>query len=375
MDAVSQATRELVFTLDGKGCFTHVNEAAREFYGYSPKRLIGRAFTEFVAPDFAEQDRQFLQSLKRSRECVHHETVHQHRYGTRLHLAISAIGHGDGATGTARDVTHLRDLEQRLVRTERMHAVGALAGGVAHDFKNLLTVIKGQAEIAQRDPGPNTARRLSTILETAERGRAMVEELLVFARKQNQRHEVLDLVDVVKGMEDLLRRLLRYGTRLKLRLARKPVYVRADRGKLEQILMNLVINAQDASHDGGSIAIRVAYGKLGVQKTQELGIEPGKWAVLQVVDRGEGMDAETQSQVFEPFYTTKEEGKGTGLGLATVQGIVHQYGGAVAIRSVPGRGTRMSVLLPLVQRGDTPPDDETTDSNPTALKHRRDAKA
>ncbi len=375
MDAVSQATRELVFTLDGDGRFTYVNEAAREFYGYSPKRLLGRAFTEFVAPDFAEQDRHFLQSLQQSRECVHHETVHQHRYGTRRHLAIAAIGHRNGATGTARDVTHVHDLQQRLVRTERMHAVGALAGGVAHDFKNLLTVIKGQAEIAKRDRGANIARRLGTILETAERGRAMVEELLVFARKQNQRHEVLDLVEVVKGMEDMLGRLLRDGIELKRRFPRKPVYVRADRSKLEQILMNLVINAQDASRENGSIAIRVAYGKLGVQKTKELGIEPGKWAVLQVIDRGEGMDAEIQSQVFEPFYTTKEEGKGTGLGLATVQGIVHQYGGAVAIRSVPGRGTRMSVLLPLVQSGETPPDDETTDSNPTVLKHRRDTNA
>ena len=375
MDAVALATREFVFSLDGDGRFTYVNEAAREIYGISPKRLLGRAFTEFVAADFAEQDRQFLQRLRGARECLHHETVHQHKDGTLRHLAIAAVGHGKRATGTARDVTHVRDLEQRLVRTERMHAVGALAGGVAHDFKNLLTVIQGQAEIARKGVGPDVARRMDSILDTAERGRRMVEELLVFARKQNQRHEVLDMVEVVRGMEELLRRLLRKGIKLKAKLAGKPVYVRADRGKLEQILMNLVVNAQDASPDGKTIIVRVACGKLGAHKTKRLGIEPGKWAVLQVIDRGEGMDKDVQAQVFEPFYTTKEEGKGTGLGLATVQGVVHQYGGAVAVRSVPGRGTRMSVLLPLVQGGHATLSDETTDCELSEPKYRRGTKA
>jgi signal transduction histidine kinase len=248
-----------------------------------------------------------------------------------------------------------------------MHAVGALAGGVAHDFKNLLTVVCGQAEFAAKECPPEVARRMATILDTAERGRSMVEELLVFARKQNQRHEILELGEAVRGVEDMLRRLLREDMTLELRLPRRDVFVRADRGKIEQIIMNLIVNAQDASPAGGRVAVRVASGRLGIDRTEKLGIEPGQWAVLQVIDHGVGMDEEVLSQVFEPFYTTKGEGKGTGLGLATVQGIVHQYGGTIAVRSVPGRGTRMTVLLPLVQRGGRF-DDETTDSSLEATK-------
>jgi len=360
--AIARVSRDLVWSIDRDGRWSFLGEAAADIYGIAAEEMLGRPFMEFAASDRAEQDLAFVQQVVAANECIDYETVHETSDGRRIRLAFSAVGHAGGALGTATDVTHLRDVESRLVKTERMQAVGALAGGVAHDFKNLLTVVCGQAEIAKRGASEKLVKRLDAILDAADRGRGLLEELLVFARKENQRQEVIDLNEVASGMEDVLQRLIGDDIRLISRLCHEPVYVRADRSKIEQILMNLVVNARDASPSQGMVTVRIDAGHLKEPKTTELGIEPGRWAVLQVIDRGEGMTDEVRSQIFEPFYTTKALRQGTGIGLATVSGIAKQYHGTVVARSAPGRGARMSVLLPLVPPEDHPLTEETTDS-------------
>lgn len=360
--AIARVSRDLVWSIDSEGRWSFLGEAARDIYGIPAAEMLGRPFTEFAASDHAEQDLAFVENAVAARECVDYETVHETSDHRRVRLAFSAVGHAGGALGTATDITHLRDVESRLVKTERMQAIGALAGGVAHDFKNLLTVVCGQAEIAKRGASEELARRLNAILDAADRGRGMLEELLVFARKENQRQDVIDLNEVVTGMEGVLQRLIGDEIGLVSRLCHQPVYVRADRSKIEQILMNLVVNARDASPAQSLVTVRIDAGRLKEPKTTELGIEPGRWAILQVIDRGEGMTDQVCSQVFEPFYTTKPPRQGTGIGLATVSGIAKQYHGTVVARSAPGRGARMSVLLPLVPEEDHPVTDETTDS-------------
>jgi CheY-like chemotaxis protein len=230
-----------------------------------------------------------------------------------------------------------------------MEAIGRLAGGVAHDFNNLLTVITGYSELLLTSGGVNdfTRSALEEIKKAAERGGSLTRQLLIFSRKQKLLPKSVNLNELVANMEKMLVRLI--GENISLVSVPQPDLglVRADVGQFEQVLMNLVVNARDAMPEGGKLTIETSNVNLN---TSQVDLTPGPHVLLAVTDTGVGMDPETQTHIFEPFYTTKEAGKGTGLGLATVYGIVKQCGGAISVYSEPGRGTTFRIYLPRVDQ-------------------------
>ncbi len=271
---------------------------------------------------------------------------------------IDAKGRVTGAVVAFRDIRNrrlaedaLRKAEEHLRQSQKMEAIGRLAGGVAHDFNNLLTVINGYSEILLRKSSLDDATR--TIIEqingAGERAASLTRQLLAFGRKQVLELKILDLNALVEGLEEMLRRLLGEDLDLAVTYGQGLGHVEADPGQIEQVIMNLAINARDAMPEGGKLLIETGNVDLDetIKKTRPE-IEPGRYAQLAVSDTGSGMDEATMDHLFEPFFTTKEIGKGTGLGLATVYGIVKQSGGFIYVYSEPGHGTTFKIYLPVV---------------------------
>jgi PAS domain S-box-containing protein len=264
-----------------------------------------------------------------------------------------AQGRPSSMIGTVQDITDRRRLEEQLLQSQKMEAIGRLAGGVAHDFNNLLTAIIGYADLlARRVKGtPRLEHNVAEILEAAERAAGLTRQLLAFSRKQVLQPRVLSLNAAVADIESMLRRVIGEDVQLVTALAEGLGRVRADPTQLEQVILNLAVNARDAMPDGGRLTL----------ETANVEMDGGRYVALAVTDSGVGMDAETRSRVFEPFFTTKEPGKGTGLGLAMVYGIVAQSGGSIRVHSEPGRGTTFKVFLPRV---DDPPTDPPRSERP-----------
>lgn len=256
-----------------------------------------------------------------------------------------------------RRVADERDnLSDQLREAQKMESIGRLAAGVAHDFNNLLAPILGYAEMLLDDMTPASPHReeLQQIRLAAERARDLTRQLLAIGRKQILALKPVDMRTVIGGFEKLLRRTVRADIRIEPRLPESLSLVRADAGQMEQVLMNLAINAQDAMPDGGTLTLGVADVTLGPARAAELGdAAPGEYVALSVSDTGTGMDQATLARICEPFFTTKERGKGTGLGLSTVYGIVKQHGGHLAITSAPGRGSAFTIYLPRLDDTDT----------------------
>ena len=251
-----------------------------------------------------------------------------------------------------RDVTERKQLEEQLRHAQKMEAVGKLAGGIAHDFNNLLMAILGNCDLMDLHLGEQSSvlPYVGQIRKAGLRAADLTRQLLAFSRKQVIRTQVLDLNAAVKETEMLLHRLIGEDVQLRSELAEEPVRVRADRGQLEQVIVNLVTNARDAMPHGGQVQIETrlvefADDTIGLQE----GLRAGRYAMLAVTDTGMGMDDAVVRRVFDPFFTTKPVGQGTGLGLSTVYGIVKQSGGEISIYSVPGRGTAVKVYLPVTR--------------------------
>jgi len=260
----------------------------------------------------------------------------------------------DGWVLVLRDVTQEREIQQRMRQQDRLAVIGQLAGGIAHDFNNILTTIMGYTRFALDELVPGDAIRadLVEVSKAADRAAALTRQLLAFSRKQLLQAEVLDLNVAIANVETMLRRLI--GENIELNTALSPDLgrVMADPGQIEQVIMNLAVNARDAMPDGGRLTLETDNAVLGETYARErLEVEPRAYVMLAVSDTGIGMDDETKSHLFEPFFTTKEVGKGTGLGLATVYGIVKQSEGGIDVHSEPGVGTTFKVYLPRVGEG------------------------
>jgi nitrogen-specific signal transduction histidine kinase/CheY-like chemotaxis protein len=251
----------------------------------------------------------------------------------------------------ATDVTERRQLENQLRQAHKMEAVGQLAGGIAHDFNNLLTVILGYSDVVlnKLSADHRLCEEVHEIRKAGERAAALTGQLLAFSRMQVLLPQVIDLNEVVTHVYKMLRRLI--GEDIDLRTVCAPATgrVKADQGQLEQVLMNLAVNARDAMPEGGVLTIGTRNAEVDASYAREhVPMEPGSYVMLSVSDTGTGMDAKTKGRIFEPFFTTKEKGKGTGLGLATVYGIVKQSGGFIWASSEPGHGTSFEIYLPRV---------------------------
>jgi two-component system, cell cycle sensor histidine kinase and response regulator CckA len=246
------------------------------------------------------------------------------------------------------DLSERMELEEQLRHSQRMEAVGQLAGGVAHDFNNLLTIIAGRTRFALRELGPDDGRLRSDLEEiavAAERAAELTHQLLAYSRRQVLQPRVIDLNAVVAEMERMLGRLIGEHIQIELDLEPELGHVRADRGQLEQVIANLAVNARDAMEAGGRLEIRTA----NVELDEPDAASHGPHVMLSVRDTGRGMDEAVRSRVFEPFFTTKDPGKGTGLGLSTVYGIIAQSGGHITVESEPGSGAAFVVYLPLAE--------------------------
>jgi PAS domain S-box-containing protein len=273
------------------------------------------------------------------------------------------------AAGIALDITERHALEEQYRQAQKMEAVGRLAGGVAHDFNNLLTAILGFSEMTLDELGANhpSRRDVEGIIEAGKLATLLTQQLLALSRPNVHRPTVLEIGDVVASMESMLKRVL--GENIRVRIVRQaaPSTVRIDAGQLQQIILNLAVNARDAMASGGSLTIETRTVQLAEGDTGD-GMAPGAYVLLAVTDTGHGIDAETRARIFEPFFTTKPPGRGTGLGLPTVFGIVKQAGGNLTVASAPGQGATFGVHLPLVARETS--GEAASDTDRTALDGR-----
>jgi two-component system cell cycle sensor histidine kinase/response regulator CckA len=337
-----------------QGRVLEANQAMAEMLGYELPEVIGRHALEFTAPE----SRAFVLRNIRSGYEKPYESVGLRKDGRTFPVevqgkAIPYRGRLARVTIT-RDLTERKRLEEELRQAHKMEAVGRLAGGIAHDFNNLLTVIGGYSELLLRrfDPADPAHQQAEAIMTAANHAAALTRQLLAFSRRQVLQPKVLDLNAVVTTMSRMLRRLI--GEDIELVTALDPALgrVKADPGQLEQVLLNLAVNARDAMPQGGRLTLETANMELDeADGRPHVGVAPGRYVRLLVRDTGIGMDAATASHLFEPFFTTKELGQGTGLGLATVYGIVRQSGGHITVASTPGRGTTFTTYLPRLEEG------------------------
>jgi two-component system, cell cycle sensor histidine kinase and response regulator CckA len=330
------------------------NAAATALYGFTAAEFQSMTLADIQG---AEEARRFSEWCRQPE----HPTITSWRHCTKsgrlidIEMAVHEIGYGGRQAQLAIlvDISGRRDLEDQLRQAQKMEAVGMLAGGVAHDFNNLLTIINGYSQLILNHLGPGDANRqfVEQIMKAGERAAALTRQLLAFSRRQVLQPKVLDLNRLVTGLSIMLQRLIGEDVDLRLELGPDLGRVSADPSQIEQVLMNLVVNARDAMPQGGAVTIETANVTLdGLYAGRHIAVKPGAYVLLAVSDNGSGMDAGTQARLFEPFFTTKGAGRGTGLGLSTVFGIVKQSGGSVEVVSQPGQGSSFKVYLPRIDQ-------------------------
>jgi PAS domain S-box-containing protein len=347
-----------IYVKDTQSRFVLVNMATVQYLQASdPEQVLGKTDIEFFPPEwvaqFAADEQAIIQSgqalVNKEERGIDRETGTEAWSLTTKVPVRDAHGQITGLVGINRDITGRKRLEAQFLHAQKMEGIGRLAGGVAHDFNNLLTAITGYAELARDglDPADPLYGDIQAILQAANRAASLTYQLLVFARKQVLEQQVLELNQLVLNLEKLLRRLIGEDIEL-VTLTESDLWpVKADANQIEQVLLNLAINARDAMPTGGKLTIETANVLLDAAYAQQhLGVTAGPYVMLAVSDTGVGMQPEVQAQVFEPFFTTKEVGKGSGLGLATCYGIVKQHGGHIAVYSEVAHGTTFKIYLP-----------------------------
>ena len=351
-----------IVALDRDGRVSLWNSAATRLFGWSAQEVLGRPLPTIPEDRRAEFDEGWAQS--RAGRDVIYETQRQRKDGSLADVLLSSAPifdpHGQlmGTVAIFVDITERKQLEEQLRQAVKMEGIGRLAGGIAHDFNNLLTVIGGRSYIllSQLPAGHPMRRDLLLIQQTGDRAAALTRQLLAFSRKQTLAPTVIDLNEIVAGMRTLLERVLGEDVNLIMDLDPSLASVTADPGQIEQVILNMAVNARDAMPKGGQLMLETRQVEVGpANLRQQVELAPGPYEVLSIRDTGVGMDATTVTRVFEPFFTTKAVGKGTGLGLATSYGIIKQSGGHITVHSEPGGGTTFQIYLPRTETFESPP--------------------
>jgi two-component system cell cycle sensor histidine kinase/response regulator CckA len=354
--ALEAAANAIVIT-DAKGTILWVNQAFTSLTGYAREESIGQTTRMLKS---CEHDHHFYENLWstiRSGQVWRGEIKNRKKDGSLYNeeMTITPVSPASGEItnfiAIKQDVTDKKKLEAQYRHAQKMEAVGRLAGGIAHDFNNVLSVIIGYSSLSleKLQPAHAVAGHLLNIKSAADRAASLVKQLLTFSRQQVVYPRIIDLNALVKNTQDMLRRLVGEDVSITVKDTTPLGTIKADVGQLEQVLMNLVVNARDAIVDGGQIIIETRNVDLDESyQTEHEPVKPGRYVMLSVSDTGCGMDEKTKARIFEPFYTTKEPGRGTGLGLATVYGIVKQSGGYIWVYSEPGQGATFKLYFPRV---------------------------
>jgi PAS domain S-box-containing protein len=350
--AILDTVPDAILSIDDRGIIQHANAATTRLFGYEEAELVGRNVRMLMPPPHCEEHDGYLVRYRRTGEARiigrGREVEGRRKDGSvfpiRLTVGEALFDHARMFTGILHDDSEVRELQQQLLQSQKMEAVGTLASGVAHDFNNLLTSIRGSSEILidHLDPTDRLARSARRIQRAADRATALTTRLLAFSRRQVTQHRPVDVNAVVRETGEIFAHALSEDVQLKLDLAAEPLYAGADESQLGQVLMNLVVNASDAMRTGGNLTVAT-------------GRHSDGRITLRVSDSGEGIPPDRLGRIFEPFYTTKEEGKGTGLGLSTALAIVREHGGAIEVESEPGIGTTFTLLLPGIAAPALPP--------------------
>jgi PAS domain S-box-containing protein len=355
--AILEAAHDAIITIDQRLNIREFNPAAEQMFGYARNDILGRNVELLLpVPDREPQRIAFSRYLTNGDGPLARrrlELAGLKADGTEfpVELTVARIGADSRAiiTGFVRDITERRLLEEQLRQSQKLEAIGRLAGGVAHDFNNILMSIMGAADLLlmQIDKDDVARDEATEIKRSVQRGASLTRQLLAFSRRQATRPQLLSMSDIVGGMDTMLRRLI--GPEIDFEIVCPPeqIKVRADPSQIEQVVLNLVINSRDAMPGGGRLTVKVERVELSEDEAVAL-VEghAGQYARLSVSDTGTGIDEQTRAKLFEPFFTTKEQGKGTGLGLSIVYGIVKQSGGYITVISEPGRGATFVIHLP-----------------------------
>ncbi len=337
--------------------FLRVNQTFARLTGVAPLEHIGQSLAD-LDPSVAQQVEPRLREVQATRQPIINVEYRVRTPGPggemrsvlwSYYPITTRDGDFFGVGAAVTDVTELKTLEEQLLQAQKMEAVGRLAGGVAHDFNNLLTVISSYAELILFDDAMKGSEEIAEIRGATARAAKLTRQLLAFSRRQAMEPRIVNPNDVVRGVEPMVCRLFDTNITVETSLSPDTPLIRVDPGQLEQVVMNLAINAADAMPEGGRLTIDTNGVRLrDGQSKPDADLAPGNYAVIRVRDTGHGMDAATVAQIFEPFFTTKEPGRGTGLGLSTVYGILKQSSGTVCVESTPGAGSVFSVYLPAV---------------------------
>jgi PAS domain S-box-containing protein len=353
---------DIIYTLDIPGFFTSVNAAGERLFGYPREQLLRMNIRTFLTPESDARAQMYLATkLEGPAETTTYDVEITRPDGARLPLEVSTrLLFRDGrpyeVQGIARDISERRHaeaerrrLEEQLMQAQKMESIGTLAGGIAHDFNNLLTAILGNTQLALEGlaPGGPNYELLLEIEQAARRAAALTNQLLAFSRRQRLERQVIDLNATMSELLNMLRRIIGEDVEVELELAPNSPAVFADPAQIQQVVMNLAVNARDAMPSGGQLRIATRSVQLDVAESQTYPwLQAGPYAEIVVSDNGSGMDEATQQRIFEPFFTTKEQGKGTGLGLAVVDGIIKQHDGFIKLASQVGQGTTFTIVLP-----------------------------
>jgi two-component system cell cycle sensor histidine kinase/response regulator CckA len=371
--ALTENTLDILTILDREGVYLYNSPSVKRVLGYEREELAGHNAFPMVHPDDRNQAEQaFAEAINHPDRTVSLEFRFQHQDGSwryleavgQSHLADSEIA---GVVLNSRDVTDrkiaehgLRDLEDQLRQSQKMDAIGQLAGGVAHDFNNILTVIHGHAALLLQNAGltGSSARSAHQISDAAERAAALTRQLLTFSRRQVMQPRRLNMNGVVSNMTNMLGRILGEDIALQVKYLSQPALIQADASMLEQVLLNLAVNSRDAMPQGGVLTIAISLVEVKASRCSARSeARAGIFVCLSVSDCGCGIAPQNLGRIFEPFFTTKEVGKGTGLGLATVYGIVEQHQGWIEVESELNKGATFKVFLPSLGRNATPVDE------------------